>query len=210
METLQCYFGQGDHRTHADKEGRPFSFSGARFDTWDSTGSRSADVDRFTADDVVAVSMLAVDVPGDAAIRLLDTESDEFTSLLKELGPDRDLVTEAEPWNHDWVGLRLFRKLDALPGVGATRASKLLARKRPSLRPVYDSKVEKVIGMKNLWEPLRQELQIDTSLHGRLIALRGAAGVSEAVSAIRVFDVLAWMQGSRKGCTAVHERAGAV
>ena len=38
IATLQCYFGLGAHTTHVGQDGRHFSFSGARFDTWDSTG----------------------------------------------------------------------------------------------------------------------------------------------------------------------------
>jgi len=49
----------------------PSAAVGAAFDTWDSTGTRSEDVDRFTADDLVAVTFLSVDVPPRAARLLL-------------------------------------------------------------------------------------------------------------------------------------------
>jgi len=40
--------------------------------------------------------------------------------------------------------------------MGSTKASKLLARKRPALRPIGDSVIAKTTGAKdNLWEPLR-------------------------------------------------------
>lgn len=208
VEVLKCYYGLGEHAKHRDSEDKPFRFTGALFDTWDSTGLRAANVNRFTADDVVAVSFLSVDVPAEAAIRLLDTQAADFTALLEELGADRDLVTEAEPWDNDWVGWRLSEKLRALPDVGATTASKLLARKRPRLRPIYDSKVEKVIGLQNVWEPLRKELQTTSGLHELLLRFRATAGLGEAVSAIRVFDVLAWMQGAGKGCATVRSPAG--
>lgn len=46
IDALSSYFGtRGSSST---------SFTGARFDTWDSTGTRLADQDRFTADDLVA------------------------------------------------------------------------------------------------------------------------------------------------------------
>lgn len=171
------------------------SFTGARFDTWDSTGSRQADINRFTADDLVAVTFLSVDVPALAAIILLDTRADTFSSLLTDLGPDRDLVGEHDPWPDKWVGWTLWKELVALPGVGPTTASKLLARKRPRLRPIYDSVVADVVGSKRLWEPLRSRLVSDLSLHERLVRLRQEAGLDEAVSALRVFDVIAWMEG---------------
>jgi len=54
--------------------GEPFgssSYTGAVFDVWDSTGTRAADADRFTADDLVSVTFLSVDTPGPAAIAVL-------------------------------------------------------------------------------------------------------------------------------------------
>ena len=197
VETLQCYYGVGLHSEHR--------FTGARFDTWDSTGLREENINRFTADDLVAVSLLSVEIPGSVAISLLDTEAAHISALLEELGPDRDLVEETEQWDDEWVGWRLSQKLRELPDVGATTASKLLARKRPRLRPIYDTKVADVIGLKNVWEPLRDELQTNPGLHDRLLTLRATAGLDVAVSAIRVFDVLAWMQGADKGCGAVRK-----
>jgi len=42
----------------------PSPRTGAAFDTWDSTGTRSQDLDRFTADDLVAISLLSVQLSG--------------------------------------------------------------------------------------------------------------------------------------------------
>ncbi|HEY5785487.1 MAG TPA: DUF6308 family protein [Microlunatus sp.] len=186
---LECYYGRGAHAHH-----RPFT--GAWFDTWDSTGTRAQDLDRFTADDLIAVSFLSVDIPARAAMKLLDLEADAFAGLLTELGPDRDLVQETDGWSDDWVGWRLWQKLVALPDVGATKASKLYARKRPRLRPIYDSVVAKVLGTNSLWEPLRAELQRDAGLHPRLLRLRDETGLLDQVSALRVLDVLTWMEGT--------------
>jgi hypothetical protein len=83
----------------------------------------------------------------------------------------------------------------ALPEVGATTASKLLARKRPRLRPIYDTVVARVIGSQQIWEPLRTLLCAQPELHERLHGLRQQAGLPEAVSPLRVFDVVAWMEG---------------
>ncbi|MCL8026464.1 DUF6308 family protein [Nocardioides bruguierae] len=172
---LACYYGLGLHREH-----KPFT--GARFDTWDSTGTRADDVNRFTADDLVAVSFLSVEVPPLAAVELLDTRADHFAARLIAVGPDRDLATETEPWAADWPGWLLWTALMGLPGVGATIASKLYARKRPRLRPVYDTVVAKVIGSDNIWEPLRAELQRSPGLPPVWLIL-GACG-SQAASAV--------------------------
>jgi Family of unknown function (DUF6308) len=114
------------------------------FDTWDTTGTRAADVDRFTADDLVAVTVLSVDVNPSAAHAFLRVRADAFSDLPTALGPDRDLADEVAPLSNSWAGWTLMRELEALPGVGSTIASKLLARKRPRLRPIYDSVVATV------------------------------------------------------------------
>ncbi len=182
-------------RYYGEDGSRPSSYTGARFDTWDSTGTRPADQDKFTADDLVAVSFLSVDVPAAAAIQLLDTKADEFSRLLEELGSDRDLADVTEPWDETWAGSRLWVGLVGLPGVGATTASKLFARKRPRLRPIYDSVVAEVIGSTSIWEPLRAALVADPNLQARLLRLRDKANLPDEVSALRVFDVVAWIEG---------------
>lgn len=180
----------------------PKYYTGAYFDTWDSAGTRARDADRFTADDMVAVSLLSVSVPAAAAISLLDTEAGKFADLLIQLGPDRDLVTETSPWSDDWAGWQLWNELMSLPGVGATTASKLLARKRPRLRPIYDSVVASVTGSHQIWEPLRARLTSEPELHDRLLHLKAEAGLREEVSALRVFDVVTWMEGKSSRATA--------
>jgi hypothetical protein len=188
-------------RYYGDDGGRASRYTGARFDTWDSTGTRVADQDTFTADDLVAVSFLSVDVPAAAAIQLLDTMADEFSGLLEELGSDQDLVSVTEPWDETWAGSRLWTGLVELPGVGPTTASKLFARKRPRLRPIYDSVVAEVIGSTSIWEPLRATLVAHPDLHDRLLRLRQKANLPDEVSALRVFDVVAWMEGKDRFTT---------
>ena len=80
---------------------------------------------------------LSVTVSPRAAHALLAERRDEFAGLLSAVGPDRDLVDEAEPFADDSPEWQLMGELRGLPGVGPTIASKLLARKRPRLRPIY-------------------------------------------------------------------------
>jgi Family of unknown function (DUF6308) len=170
-------------------------YTGSVFDTWDSTGTRASDADRFTADDLGAVTFLSVEVDPGAAYALLSGRADMFSDLLTALGPDRDLADEAEPLDNSWAGWELMYELQALPGVGPTIASKLLARKRPRLRPIYDSVVATVTDTHaQLWEPLRLALRADDlDLHRRLLRLHAAAGLPADVSALRVLDVIAWL-----------------
>jgi len=90
-----------------------------------------------------------------------------------------------------------MRELNTLPGIGTTIASKLLACKRPKLRPIWDTVVAAVTDARaTQWEPLRIALRADDhALHHRLLRLRDAAGLPDSVSALRVFDVIAWREG---------------
>ena len=183
--------------------GDPFgssSYTGAVFDVWDSTETRAADADRFTADDLVAVTFLSVDTPGPAAIAVLRDNAEEINKLLAAVGPDRDLADEP-PLTAGWPAWRLNRRLRDLDGVGPVIASKLLARKRPRLMPIWDTVVAKVTGTEvDQWVPLRAALAADDrALHQRLLRLRETSGLPGQVSALRVFDVVCWMEGKDKG-----------
>ena len=193
LELLRAYYGPA--------LGERGYYTGSAFDSWDSLGTREQDADRFTADDLVAVTFLSVAVAPHAADQLLVSRAQEFHELLVALGPDRDLVEVAEPLGEDWAGWRLDAALRSLPKVGPTISSKLLARKRPRLRPIYDSVVVAVTGTERRhWEPVREALRADgAALHRRLLRLRAAAGLQPQVSALRVFDVITWMDGKRRG-----------
>ena len=172
-------------------------YTGSAFDNWDSTGTRARDVDVFTADDLVAVTFLSVTVSVRATHALLVERRDQFTGLLSAVGPDRDLVDEADPFADDSAEWRLMGALRELPGVGPTIASKLLARKRPRLRPIYDSVVARVTDTRTRqWEQTRVALRANEgSLHKKLLRLRGEARLTSTVSPLRILDVIAWMEG---------------
>jgi hypothetical protein len=172
-------------------------FTGAAFDTWDSTGMRSQDADLFTADDLVAITFLSVRVGPRAAYLLLHEHRPVFSELLRKIGPDRDLVDETETLPEEWPGWTLDKELMLLPDVGPTIASKLVARKRPRLIPIYDSVVSNVLGTnQDHWESIRVALRRDDrTLHNRLLGLKEKAHLPVEVSALRVLDVIAWMEG---------------
>lgn len=120
--------------------GDPFlsagAYSGAWFDEWDSTHTRMSDADRFTADDLIAIEFLSVQAGPSATRALLHDVADRFNALLAEIGEDRDLADVSEPINKDWPAWRLETALCSLPGIGLTKATKLIARKRPRLYPI--------------------------------------------------------------------------
>ncbi|MEV8517460.1 DUF6308 family protein [Dactylosporangium sp. NPDC051484] len=182
--------------------GRPLgvAYTGARFDDWDSTGTRARDTDRFTADDLVALRFLSIKVTAETVGALLCDRAEEFNDLLKHIGPDHDLADLPDSelaGGSQWPAWRLHDRLCTIDGVDWVTAGKLLARKRPRLIPIYDSVVREVVGAPAVfWPALHQALRADGSaLHHRLLRLRAAAGLPPSISALRVFDVLAWMSG---------------
>lgn len=78
-----------------------------------------------------------------------------------------------------------------------TKASKLMARKRPRLVPIYDTVVTRVLNtVKFHRDPIREALRVDGgALHTRLLTIRDAAGLPDEISALRVLDVVTWMYG---------------
>ncbi|MFC4604087.1 DUF6308 family protein [Rhodococcus kronopolitis] len=172
---------------------------GALWDTWDPSGRRDADCDVFTTDDLVAATLLSVQVPAQAALILLGDKRPELDALLAEVGADRDLADRDEPLTEQSPQWRLETALTQIHGIGRTTASKLIARKRPRLHPVYDDGVGRELGTRTEHlEAVRSALhENDRALHHRLIRLRDEAGIGETVSALRILEVLARMQGKK-------------
>ncbi|WP_249354700.1 DUF6308 family protein [Rhodococcus sp. USK13] len=177
------------------------AYVGAHFDSWSSTGDREGEADRFTADDLVAVSFLSVQIPPRAARAILDTEAETLNAHLAAIGPDRDLVDESDLLAPGWPAWDLETALWELPGIGRTKATKLIARKRPRLYPIWDSVVSEVLGTTRAHlNPVREALRADDgALHRRLLSLREEADLPVEVSVLRVFDVIAWMDGKNRG-----------
>lgn len=181
-----------------DPESRKTSswYSGAYFDRW-SGDCPDDSPNQFTAEDVVALSFLSVPVKAEAALTILRWRAVEFSELLAEIGPDRDLAEEPA-WliGPEWPAWKLEKALRSITGIGPVSASKLIARKRPRLYPIYDRVINKVVGSGNrILEPLHARLSTDPACRSRLRELRDAAGLPGTISEIRIFDVLAWMEG---------------
>jgi hypothetical protein len=123
-----------------------------------------------------------------------------FEVLLESIAPDRDLAIEASVAESDFrPAWELWRALSELPGLGPTTVSKLMARKRPRRIPIFDSVIDRTVlgGTGALWPLMHAALrEKDRALHERLLRVRARAGLDESTSVLRVFDVLAWMDGS--------------
>ncbi|MDV8078025.1 DUF6308 family protein [Rhodococcus sp. IEGM 1370] len=188
VDLLRWYYGS----TYLDAG----CYTGAYFDSW-APQSRDTDVDRFTADDLVAITFLSVNVTASAARELLVTRAARFAELLDAVGPDRDLADEAEPLDSNTPILLLEDELRSVGDIGRTIATKLMARKRPRLVPIYDTVVGRVLNTNTVHrDPIREALRANGgALDERLRSIRSKAGLPDEISALRVLDVIAWMYG---------------
>lgn len=174
-------------------------FTGAHFERLGGGGDRPAIADEFTAEDLVAVSMLSVEVVRDAALEILVHRRNRLHELLRQVPTDLALgQVAAGAITPDWPAWRLYAELRDIKEIGPTTASKLLARKRPHLVPIRDSVVEDqlALGAGPFWEPLRAWLVAGEGAHEHhLERVRAEAGLGSDISALRVFDVLTWLVG---------------
>ncbi|WP_264029290.1 DUF6308 family protein [Cellulosimicrobium sp. SH8] len=195
-----------DHlRRYFAPVGGTTGWAGSRFERLAGGGDRPETADRFTADDLVAVSLLSVNVPPHGAIQLLETRADEFGELLAEIPHDLDLV-DVESLPDGWAPHRLWEALRDIHGIGWVTAGKLVARKRPRLIPVYDTVVRAAVKpTASFWDALHAALRADDgALHRHLLSLRDEAGIGDDISALRVFDVVVWMHHRYLEPTADH------
>ena len=145
------------------------------------------------ASDLVAVSLLDVRFGANAVKKLLDEEF--ITREISEIPSNQDLweVNEDVLENLE----KAFLKLKGLEGVGRTKATKLLARKRPRVAPISDSVVEKFYGLPE-WEhlrPLRRLLESNSSYVKQIKDLVEPQ-IGYVPTVLRILDISIWMTGS--------------
>ncbi|MYS13720.1 hypothetical protein GTW73_07140 [Streptomyces sp. SID4982] len=187
VTSLRRYFGL--------EGGAPYT--GARFEHLGGGGDRVEVADAVTAEDLVAVQMLSVTVPGWVSLDLLEGDlGQQMSRLLREMPRELDMAeAEAGELESGSAAEWAWDLLDAQHGVGWVTAGKLLARKRPRLVPVYDRVVRCVLGSpSSFWLDLHRALRANgRALQHELLDLRERAGIPETVSALRVCDVVLWM-----------------
>lgn len=188
-DLLRRYFNLG-------ADGHP-DFTGAMFERFAGGGDRPEVADQFTTADLVAVSMLSVNVPADAALRILDPRQHHLNDVLATVPHNLDLVNADE--EHLQRGEHLWDLIRA-DGVGPVTTSKLLARKRPRLLPVIDRVVQETLNhlrRADFYRTLHQHLAYDGQfLHRHLEDVRDYAEIGPDISVTRCFDVIVWLVGS--------------
>lgn len=195
LEALWHYLGAdaGDRLARYFKSGL---YTGGRFERFAEGGDRSDVAGQFTSDDIVAVSLLGVRMPGRASLDILEVHAVELNALLTEIPTGVDLWKAEEALvAPDSPADRLWGHLHEFPGIRWVTAGKLLARKRPRLIPVYDRVVKAALGRSDhdeWWRPIRIALTENPDIVARLESLRRGVGI-EDVSLLRVLDVCVWM-----------------
>jgi Family of unknown function (DUF6308) len=201
---LKTYFQESVHvKDHP-------GFTGAWFER---LGDPGRDDDHLlTGTDLMALSTLAIPVPAEVAIRLLQDKRAEIEELLRAI-PVGVPIWEADDavLGKESAAEELFQLIRRTgPRSDAanrrTAAFKLCARKRPALLPVYDDTVEEHFPREdgNWWRTARTAMR-QPALRTRLTALRGDAEVPEQITLLRTLDVVLWLEarhqdGKHCGC----------
>jgi hypothetical protein len=162
-----------------------------------------ADPDPFsiTASDIVAVSMLGVDVPARTSVWLLGAGRAVVRDLLRRVPVGRPIWDDVVDLSKAGAAWRLWDELIAHHDMGATTTSKLLAAKRPHLVPVQDSVVTAALlgpGVRGFdwWALWRARLQgpEGEELQREARSLVDAVPEARHLSMLRTLDVVVWMR----------------
>lgn len=182
------------------------TYTGGRFEVL----ADATQPNTITARDIVAVSMLSVNVPPRAAAWLLDpTGARVVTELLAQIDPASmweqpvDVIADPDgPLTRLWSLLRApSTQLPAISddnGIGPVIAGKLLAAKRPHLVPIYDRVVAgALVAPTGGWWKCWRSSTSNPLLRERVDQIRSAFApaqpVALALSDLRVCDIVVWM-----------------
>lgn len=190
---VQAYYGALDpsHESY----GAPFH--GAYFDTLDQEVLKDTS-NLITGSDLYAMTLLQARVKRTTGAALLFHKSEQISGLLNKI-PDSPLEDLSEKdfsklLGHGSAAQDLWKVLRSISGVGPTIASKIMARKRPNLVPIYDSFIKKVtqVPVENSWQSWWEAFKHDEGeLRGRADVLLNNLNRSD-LSRLRVLDVMFW------------------
>lgn len=185
-------------------------YTGSLFNRWAGGGDSQDVLNRVTPDDLIAVSFLALDIPGEAAFGILETHSALISDLLAQIPANVDMADVQKNdfdklFGNDSPATQLWHVLRGRDtgrwGMGETRTSKLMARKRPKLIPIYDSVVGPLMGLEigsvGQWKRWHGALTECTGLRQRLHEVLRVSGIADPISDIRIMDIVLWMYGKK-------------
>lgn len=190
--------------------GVPRQYSGSLFDSFAGGGDRADVAHRVTQDDLLALGAVNAQVPLGVAERLLgEPAAGELGALLRLLPTDLDLWDASDDVlavaGQAWHAICAACADAGRPDRGWVVASKLLARKRPRLIPLYDEKVRRVVGLEEgagWWVSLRHALREDgdaNRIRGVVSDALRQPGVPGYISLLRALDVIVWLFATTAG-----------
>ncbi len=175
------------------------ALTGSRFESLCGGGDREETANLIAADDLVAVELLSVNVPQLAALALLEGPLGRAVAeQLSLIRTDVDLGTPAaaDALAPGAPARKAYTLLESPRNIGWVTATKLLARKRPRLVPVYDRVVRCAVGAPAgpWWWFHERFAENNYELATVLRELRLTVEVPDRVSPPRVLDVVLWMR----------------
>ena len=149
--------------------------------------------DEIIAADLLAVSLLSIDWQPGVVRMLLGSHAAPVSKLLTQVRDDIDLW---EASDEDLAPVfELWQTLNAMPGVGAATAAKLLARKRPRLCASTDRAAVQAAGVPvHLAGQAVRSLLQDPAARADIEALRPRTAAE--ASLLRILDVAIWARHS--------------
>lgn len=199
LVALRNYFGVGN---------KP-EYDGSYFETFE---LNSENVNHIVAADLVAVTLLSMEIKrksrsgiSTSNAIMLAARSGEIAEILTQIPIDKELHTLSSAEFSQLIGegslgARLWHLLrDIENGIGMHRVAtyKLIARKRPHLYPIEDSRTRKILGnQKNWWTSWYEALVESPEVVAELGNLRSelAKDVPKArdISLLRIADIALW------------------
>jgi hypothetical protein len=152
-----------------------------------------------TLEDLFAITMLDVSVAPSGVRRLLFDQPtrNQTAGLLREIPLDVDIWRGGTDLRTGGPADRLWHLLQREGDrIGPVTAGKLLSPKRPRPVPIVDSVVESILRVPSrYWDIFHDYLQSEDR-RKQLVLLRPKP-VEEAVSQLRILNVVLWMWGSQ-------------
>jgi hypothetical protein len=189
VQLLCRYYGTSDPAT---------THTGASFEVighiWNDQGYEN----EFTPSDLLALSTLSVPVEGRSAVVVMSPSFlEDANSLLAKI-PNIE-ISDPDAVEHLALGSpgsEIWKLLRSVPGFGPVSTSKLLARKRLGLLPIYDAMIDRALGLdgsRGLWLGIHEMVTRDSkALYEHLVSLRDGAHLPQTVTPLRALDVILW------------------
>ena len=152
---------------------------------------------KFTAEDIVAVSMLSVNIPPSATRWILGDGEEQLSKFLCEIDQNISIDDPTADLTNGGYAWKLWNEIHSRWGIGETMASKLLAAKRPLLFPIFDQHVAKALQLSpnRYWVPWQTYIRSEDGKKAKQIAMSMAKDLGKPnLSPLRILDVVVWMQ----------------